>query len=119
MFSIPSNILPEVVPTCGDHFGKCKNVFPGVEIPILCSVADQSSSVFGSGLFAAGSVKITLGTGAFLDVNTGKVPHSSVSGIYPLVGWKFGSDLVYLAEGNSKDAGSIVEWGKSIGTVAT
>ncbi|CAG7831140.1 unnamed protein product [Allacma fusca] len=114
MFSIPSSILPQVVPTVGDHFGTCK-IFRGIEIPILCSIADQSASVFGSGLFNYGNVKVTLGTGAFLDVNTGGNPHTSVAGIFPLVGWKFGSDLVYLAEGISKDAGTIVEWGKSIG----
>jgi putative glycerol kinase 5 len=114
LFSIPVSILPKIVPTCGPHFGSCK-IFPGNDIPILCVIADQSSSMFGSTSFHSGNVKVTLGTGAFLDVNTGRKPHASVAGIYPLVAWKYDSELVYMAEGCSKDNGIIVDWGKTIG----
>lgn len=101
MFSIPSSILPKLVPSAGEHFGEC-TLFPGHSIPILSSMADQSSSMFGSTSFHPGNVKITLGTGAFLNVNTGLKPHASVAGIYPLVAWKYGNELVYMAEGGSK-----------------
>jgi len=114
MYSIPSSILPKLVPTCGRHFGSCK-IFPGVDVPILCVIADQSASMFGSASFYRGSVKVTLGTGAFLDVNTGEKPHASVGGIYPIVGWKHGSEIAYIAEGLSQDNGNLVEWGKNIG----
>lgn len=43
-------------------------------------MADQSASLFGSGCFQRGDLKITLGTGTFMDVNTGREPHASVAG---------------------------------------
>lgn len=114
MYGIPSSIFPKIVNSSGDEFGECK-IFPGASIPIKCVMADQSSSVFGSLSFKHGDVKVTLGTGAFLDVNTGSKPHASVCGIYPLVGWKTAEETCYLAEAQSKDNGNIVEWGKSLG----
>ena len=38
-----------------------------------------------------------------------------LTGLYPLVGWKIGSELVFVAEGFSSDTGQCVEWAKSIG----
>lgn len=43
-------------------------------------MADQSASLFGSGCFQPGDMKITMGTGTFLDVNTGTEPHVSITG---------------------------------------
>jgi hypothetical protein len=37
------------------------------------------------------------------------------SGMYPLVGWKVGSDLTYLAESASNDTGTIVNWAVQCG----
>ena len=34
-------------------------------------------------------------------------------GIYPLVGWKIGSEICYLAEGSSPSTGSVIEWAKN------
>ena len=45
---------------------------------------------------------MSLGSGSFLDVNTGQDVHASIRGLVPLVGWKMGSELVYFAEGKSK-----------------
>ena len=44
-------------------------------------MADQSASVFGQGCFHAGQMKISLGTGSFLDVNTGTDIHASMKGL--------------------------------------
>ncbi|KAK6963205.1 glycerol kinase 5, partial [Biomphalaria glabrata] len=35
--------------------------------------------------------------------------------LYPLVGWKIKKELVFLAEGQSADTGSIIDWMKSLG----
>ena len=45
---------------------------------------------------------MSLGSGSFLDFNTGQDIHASIRGLVPLVGWKMGSELVYFAEGKSK-----------------
>lgn len=57
--------------TC-DDFGNC-SLFPGHKIPIVTVISDQSSSMFGSGSYSRGNLKVTLGTGTFLDVNTGNL----------------------------------------------
>ena len=36
---------------------------------------------------------MSLGVGTFLTVNTGSYVHASTNGIYPLVGWKIGSEV--------------------------
>lgn len=43
-------------------------------------MADQAASLFGSGCTQPGDLKITMGTGTFLNVNTGTRAHASVSG---------------------------------------
>lgn len=36
-------------------------------------------------------------------------------GLYPVVGWRIGEELIYVAEGSSSDTGILIEWVKSIG----
>lgn len=50
------------------------------------------------------SKQVTLGTGSFLNVNTGQKCHASVHGLYPLVAWKWrnreqkSDELMYCVE---------------------
>lgn len=77
--------------------------------------------MWGNCCFEKGDVKITMGTGSFLNVCTGSTCLASVHGLYPLVGYKIASgqdqELVYLMEGSSNDNGSIIEWAKSVGLI--
>lgn len=43
-------------------------------------MADQAASLFGLGCFNPGDLKITMGTGTFVNVNTGQEPHASIAG---------------------------------------
>ncbi|KAK2173417.1 hypothetical protein NP493_878g00006 [Ridgeia piscesae] len=38
----------------------------------------------------------------------------SMFGLYPLIGWKIGPEVVYVAEGNGGDCGQMIEWAKSL-----
>uniref|UniRef100_A0A8C9ZJK0 Glycerol kinase 5 n=1 Tax=Sander lucioperca TaxID=283035 RepID=A0A8C9ZJK0_SANLU len=106
---------------CIDIFSKfwCEFFFV---ISVLCDfftdvlewMADQQAAVFGECCFDVGDVKITMGTGTFMDINTGSKPHTSAAGLYPLVGWKIGSEVVYLAEGNSADTGTAIKWAQEL-----
>ncbi|XP_076283866.1 glycerol kinase 5 isoform X3 [Lasioglossum baleicum] len=116
MLRIPTNIFPEVVDCAGDFGVTPKDVF-GVKIPIVCSMADQSASLFGSGCMMPGDLKITMGTGTFVDVNTGTKAHASITGLYPLIAWRIEDELVYLVEGASNDTGILIEWAKKIGII--
>ncbi|XP_034469169.1 putative glycerol kinase 5 [Hippoglossus hippoglossus] len=113
LLSLPLSILPKVENT-GHNFGSTDQSIFGVSIPIMSMMADQQAAMFGECCFDVGDVKITMGTGTFMDINTGSKPHTSVAGLYPLVGWKIGSEVVYLAEGNSADTGTAIKWAQNL-----
>lgn len=114
LFNIPLAILPKVIDTSGRICESHKDIFGG-PIPVRALVADQQASVFGQCCFDPGDVNCTMGTGSFIDINTGSCPHASVAGLYPLVGWKIGGETVYLAEGNAAGCGTAMEWAKQMG----
>lgn len=114
LFGIPMSMMPKVVSSCGSHFGETKPELLGGPVPLLAVLADQSASFFGSGCYARGSAKITMGTGSFLDVLTPS-PHASINGLIPLVAWRIGDETAFLAEGSVHDTGGMVEWAGSIG----
>ncbi|KAM4552405.1 glycerol kinase 5 isoform 1-T2 [Odontesthes bonariensis] len=109
LVSLPPSIFPKVQST-GHDFGSTDPSIFGVSIPIMSVMADQQAAMFGECCFDVGDVKITMGTGTFMDINCGSKPHTSVAGLYPLVGWKIGSELMYLAEGNAADTGTAIKW---------
>lgn len=78
-------------------------------------MADQSASMFGACCFNPGDVKLTMGTGSFININTGPKPHASVLGLYPLVAWKYAGETVFMVEGNNNDTGTLILWALSAG----
>lgn len=114
LVNIPMSIFPEIKPTSG-IFGHTDTAVLGAEIPITCLVGDQSASTFGECCFDIGDIKCTMGTGMFIDLNTGNKPHASVAGLYPVIGWKIGdNDIVYLAEGIASDIGITLTWAQTL-----
>ncbi|KAK6302302.1 hypothetical protein J4Q44_G00266570 [Coregonus suidteri] len=113
LISLPLSILPKVLNT-GHHFGVTDPSVFGVSIPIMSVMADQQAAMFGECCFDIGDVKITMGTGTFMNINTGSKPHTSVAGLYPVVGWKIGPEVVYLAEGNAADTGTAIKWAQEL-----
>lgn len=77
--------------------------------------------MWGSCCFNKGDVKVTLGTGSFINVNTGSICHASIHGLYPLVAWQYRNnilnqmELCYCMEGASNDTGSIIQWAMNFG----
>lgn len=86
-----------------------------IRIPIITSMSDQAASTFGSQCFQLNNAKITLGTGGFLNVNTGNACLPSRKGLYPLVSWQFNNDTVYCLEGSANDMATILNWGQQCG----
>ncbi|CAH1393846.1 unnamed protein product [Nezara viridula] len=115
LFDIPMKMFPNIVDSAGRHFGSVDRSIFGVPIPLRCCIADQSASLIGSGCFQWGDTKVTLGTGTFLNVNTGDQPLTCFNGLYPLVAWKFNKELVYMAETVSNDTGVILQWAQHLG----
>jgi len=114
LMGFSKSMFPKVLDSGGD-FGIVHESHFGAAIPITGNIADQSSATFAQGCWNSGDLKCTLGTGMFLQINTGKKPHASLSGFYPVIGWKIGKELVYFAEANFPSCGTVIEWGKSFG----
>ncbi|XP_069753458.1 glycerol kinase 5 isoform X2 [Narcine bancroftii] len=112
--SLPVSILPPVKDT-SNNFGETDRSIFGTPIPIMALAADQQAGMFGECCFEPGDVKLTMGTGTFMSINTGTKPHTSVTGIYPLVGWKIGSEVTYVAEGSAADTGKVIQWAQQLG----
>ncbi|XP_004922481.2 putative glycerol kinase 5 isoform X1 [Bombyx mori] len=115
LLNIPISSLPTVVDTAGEHFTSTAPDIWGHAIPIRSCMADQTASMWGSCCFDVGDIKLTMGTGTFFNINTGSAPHASVSGLYPVVGWRLGDELVYSAEGANNDTASIIKWAQNLG----
>ncbi|XP_075157684.1 glycerol kinase 5 [Haematobia irritans] len=117
---IEITMLPKIVDNSYKEFGFIDPVdfepeWKNCRIPITASISDQCAAIFGSQCFSKGDVKITLGTGAFLDLITGNRCHASLKGMYPLVAWQHGKNTTYCVEGASHDMGTIITWGQSFG----
>ncbi|XP_036341329.1 putative glycerol kinase 5 [Rhagoletis pomonella] len=125
LFGIDSSLLPKVVDNGYKDFGQIHPRSLGPDwtnsvISINASASDQTAALWGSHCFERGDVKITLGTGAFLNLTTGSDCHASLMGMYPLVAWQFRdaqecARTIYCIEGASNDMGSVIEWAKQCG----
>ncbi len=120
LFDIPMNILPEVLDTNGD-FGKTDpELFDGASIPIRASAGDQMAALFGHCCFSKGDVKVSQGSGAFVDINVGAKGRVSKRGLFPLIAWSLNGKPTYMMEGYVATAGTLIDWlGKGIGLSET
>lgn len=109
-FSIPENTLPKIQDTFSD-FGKTKGLsFLPDGIPVTCLFGDQQSALFGQGVYQAGGMKCTYGTGAFLLLNTGDECKFSDHGLLTTIAYMANGKPVYAFEGACYIAGAAVQW---------
>lgn len=109
--SMRDEMMPEIKNEI-DDYGMLDKEILGVEIPIVASIADQQASLFGEGCHEAGSVKCTIGTGAFICVNVGK-NRTGNKNFYEMCAWRFDGEDTYEMEGFLPTAGACLEWGKN------
>ncbi|MDA3938338.1 MAG: FGGY family carbohydrate kinase [Spirochaetia bacterium] len=116
LFKIPIGIFPEVKETKDDYGYTTEDLFDGVKIPIGAVVGDQMASLFGHCCFEKGDVKISQGSGSFVDINMGYKPKLSRRGLFPLVAWRIDGMTTYMLEGHLATAGRLIDWlGQGIG----
>lgn len=107
--SIPSSILPEVLPSSG-LFGTTTRDALGVELPVLGVAGDQHAALFGQACFEQGMAKNTYGTGCFMLMNTGSKPVESANGLLTTIAWDIGEGVSYALEGSVFVAGAAIQW---------
>ena len=116
LFNIPMKIFPEVLDTNGEFGETDPALFNGSIIPIRSAVGDQMAALFGHRCFSKGDVKVSQGSGAFVDINVGSKGRVSRRGLFPLIAWRLNGETVYMLEGYVATAGTLIDWlGKGIG----
>uniref|UniRef100_A0A0K0FH01 Putative glycerol kinase 5 (inferred by orthology to a human protein) n=1 Tax=Strongyloides venezuelensis TaxID=75913 RepID=A0A0K0FH01_STRVS len=110
IISFPSEILPNLTSSAGEVIGMINKSIFGCEIPICSLMGDQQAAIVGAGCLSVGDVKISLGTGSFVNVNTGKNVFASLLGLYPICAYKIRNDYCFAVEGVSSDTSEVINW---------
>ena len=90
-------------------YGHCSPGVFGTACPIGALVADQQSAAIAEGCLETGRGKVTYGTSATLDVNTG-LDMKIAPGSYPMVLWKRDGVRSFCIEGMVNTAGAMIDW---------
>ncbi len=107
LFEVPLSMLPQVQDSAGD-FGEVSAF--GQQLPVCGIAGDQQAALVGQACFAAGDVKSTYGTGAFLVLNTGRELMASKAGLLGTIAYQVGGVTTYALEGAILSAGSTIQW---------
>jgi glycerol kinase len=106
---VPLAIFPEVRDDSGDFGVTDPDVF-GAEVPITGAIGDQQAALFGQGCLEPGSLKCTIGTGTFVDMNIGPKVAMSTNGLNALIAWRMNGETTYGLEGYAAVTGSAIQW---------
>ena len=107
LFGVPQGMLPEVR-DCAADYGRA--TMAGLDLPILGVAGDQQAALIGQTGFAAGDIKATFGTGAFVILNTGAEAVVSESRLLGTVAYRLGGEVTFGLEGSVFIAGAAVQW---------
>jgi glycerol kinase len=109
LFGVPKACLPEVRDTAGD-FGFTDKGVLGQALPIRGVAGDQQAALVGQACFAAGDVKSTYGTGAFLVLNTARQLIESKNRLLGTIAYQLKGEVTYALEGSILSAGAAIQW---------
>lgn len=109
MFDVPRSCLPEVRDSAGD-FGHIEKSVLGHALPIRGIAGDQQAALVGQACFAAGDVKSTYGTGAFLVLNTAQHVVPSHNRLLSTIAYQLKGEVTYALEGSILSAGTAIQW---------
>ncbi|MDP8985837.1 MAG: glycerol kinase GlpK [Pseudomonadota bacterium] len=109
LFGVPMACLPEVRDTAGD-FGFTDKAVLGEALPIRGVAGDQQAALVGQACFAAGDVKSTYGTGAFLVLNTARELVQSKNRLLSTIAYRLKGEVTYALEGSILSAGAAIQW---------
>ncbi|MGC8466225.1 MAG: FGGY-family carbohydrate kinase [Acidimicrobiales bacterium] len=111
MLELDEHMLPAIVATHGNLGSYASG---GRSLPITASLGDQQASMIGQGILQERAAKVTLGTGAMVDLYLGDqrpgFPRRGTHGSYPIVGWREDTETSWALEAAILSAGSSVDW---------
>ena len=109
LFGVPQRALPGIVDNIG-HFGATLAQWLGGAIPICGLAGDQQAATIGQGCLTPGTVKATMGTGAFILAPTGTSLPVSAHRLLGTVLYQVDGRRHYALEGSIFVAGSLIQW---------
>jgi glycerol kinase len=109
LFDVPMSCLPEVRDSAGD-FGIANAAILGEALPIRGVAGDQQAALIGQACFAAGDLKSTYGTGAFMVLNTGPHLVRSANRLLSTIAYQLDGKITYALEGSIMSAGATMQW---------
>ena len=109
LLKIPESILPNVK-NSADNFGFTDKSITKKSYPINGVIGDQQAATVGQSCFQKGSTKITLGTGAFIIMNTGNNKINSKNKLLSTVCYRINNRTTFALEGSIFIAGASVQW---------
>jgi glycerol kinase len=113
-FELSRGWLPEIRPTCGT-FGLIDHHEIPAAVPITADVVDAHAALFAQACFDARAAKATFGTGAFIEVNTGRQLLEPDGRLPVFIAWQLGSGADYTMEGGVFSVGSAIDWTTRMG----
>lgn len=118
-FDLDKSILPRVVDNSYD-FGYTHKAVLGMPIRIGTIIADQAASLIGNACFRKMDAKITLGTGTFLNINTGRKCKGSLNGANPVIAWNTQTrskrqSIIFYSERSFYDSSTLIRFANTIG----
>jgi putative glycerol kinase 5 len=102
------------------NFGYIHKDVLGAPVRVATIIGDQSASLIGNACFRKMDAKITLGTGVFLTINTGRRCLGSKNGANPFVSWslrtiKKDARPVFNSERMFSDSSTLINFAKTVG----
>ncbi|MGC8517061.1 MAG: glycerol kinase GlpK [Steroidobacteraceae bacterium] len=108
-FAVAPQSLPHVL-DCTADFGSTDPGVLGISLPIRGVAGDQQAALIGQAGLAAGDVKSTYGTGAFLMLNTGDILVRSQNRLLSTIAYRLNGRSTYALEGSILSAGATIQW---------
>ena len=109
LFDVPKSLLPTIVSNA-EKVGETSADFFGAAIPIAGMAGDQQAALIGQACIHPGMLKLTLGSGAFLMLNTGEAIVQSRNQLLGTVAYQVQGRTHYALEGSIFNAGTIISW---------
>jgi glycerol kinase len=108
IFAIPRRALPRVLPSSG-IFAECTAIPELRGVPIASAIGDSHAALVGHGVYDAGVVKATYGTGSSLMMLAPELV-SAADRLARTVAWSACGETRFALEGNIAMSGAGVQW---------
>lgn len=120
IFELDKQILPEIHDSADLFCYTDPDCFFGASIPVSAVLVDQQAALVGQGCIDSGSIKVTYGTGCWMQMNTGSSPVLSEYGLLPTVAWRLAGETRFALDGGVYITGGATKWLKEgLGIIAS